>query len=67
MGNVFGEGGSEQQIDLQVITRVEEEAGKYKDWLPEITTNYSLGFPPIESVALVLLRTYAFVTEKFMS
>ena len=33
---MFGEGGSQQQIDLQVITRVEEEAGKYKDWLPEI-------------------------------
>ena len=46
MVNVFGEGGSEQQIDLQVITRVEEEAGKYKDWLPEITASYRLGFPP---------------------
>ena len=43
---MFGEGGSEQQIDLQVITRVEEEAGKYEDWLPEITASYSLRFPP---------------------
>ena len=46
MVNVFGERGSEQQIDLKVITRVEEEAGKYKDWLPEITASYRLGFPP---------------------
>ena len=43
---MFGEGGSQQQIDLQVITRVEEEAGKYKDWLPEIEESYRLGFPP---------------------
>ena len=46
MVNVFGEGGSEQQIDLQVITRGEEEAGKYKDWVPEITASYRLEFPP---------------------
>ena len=66
MVNVFGERDSEQQIDLQVITRVEEKAGKYKDWLPGITASYRLGFSPIESAALVLLRPCAFVTEKFM-
>ena len=44
---MFGEGGSgDQQIDLQVITRVEEEAGNYKDWLPEIEESNRLGFPP---------------------
>ena len=65
MVNVFGEGGSEQRIDLQVITRVEEEAGKYKGFL--ISQQATGGdFHPIESAALVLLRPYAFVTEKFM-
>ena len=44
--NEVGVGGSEQQIDRKVITRVEEEAGKYKDWLPEIAASYRLGFPP---------------------